>query len=887
MNGTELLAEFRKNRKEEAFGELVHRYTNLVYSVARRRLANDMLAQEATQAVFIKLAKSPPPLQSAGELVAWLHRTTVHASIDLWRVEARRHAREQQAVTMQPAATEQSAWNDIAPVLDDALNELSDVERQVILLRFFEQKSMRELGQAFGIGEDAAKMRVSRAVERLRTLFQARGVTCGAALLAAALAERAVEAAPAGLVLTLAALRIPAAGAVGGGGFGAWLATVSKAKLDASLATAIVVGTAAILWLGPAANHRASKSGQTTNTNPVSADVNLAGGSGSGITNGAAAADVPNPYKLLQEVARARFRITSGEVQFDVARFEPERAFEGTNHTRLKAVFDDFKRRFESFAREYAYTSRTQGAGAAIDARMRIESLDQEAAVRAGLLKPFDSHHVTAYDGALLLDYWENDGQPVQTKIDDPAKGSGGYLFDPRCLGLDTSLFITDTVEGCLSLNNPGSARLVGEELVEGVPAWHVRIGRGSVNADFWLDKARPVRVLKHQFNGSTVLCKYDDTDPRDAIPIEVTTLFLHGTTGRQTAVSYSRITRTGARFNIEIVPSSWTLAGLEMKPGTEVIDNRNYRLLGYWNGSGFSENPPGNKANPAAAPNRADLMAVLEYAPASPEGFQVALWVISNSPDGPDLNEAAEVILQNHITNTNLVLLTLELERLRPRCTTNLLHAMMEKNPSPDVRGNACFSLATLTKDHAQYGKDKRQTVQAQKLYQRVIAEFGRVKRHGTSLADLARPELRDLVKLSIGQPAPETKGRDLEGQPLNLGDYRGQFVVLSFWGECGGCRPDMVTVRELLDRFKGRPLAMLGVFCDDDLGKAREIAQKIEMPWPSFADARSGPISTAWNNSGWPLYDVIDPNGIIRCRNLSGVELPLALDNLFAKLQ
>ena len=136
--------------------------------------------------------------------------------------------------------------------------------------------------------------------------------------------------------------------------------------------------------------------------------------------------------------------------------------------------------------------------------------------------------------------------------------------------------------------------------------------------------------------------------------------------------------------------------------------------------------------------------------------------------------------------------------------------------------------------------------------------AEFGRIKRHGTSLAELARPELRDLVKLSIGQPAPETKGRDLDGLPLNLGDYRGQFVVLSFWGQCGGCRPDMVTVRELLDRFK--PLAMLGVFCDDDFAKAREIAQKAEMPWPSFADARSGPISTAWNNSGWPLYDVID---------------------------
>ena len=99
----------------------------------------------------------------------------------------------------------------------------------------------------------------------------------------------------------------------------------------------------------------------------------------------------------------------------------------------------------------------------------------------------------------------------------------------------------------------------------------------------------------------------------------------------------------------------------------------------------------------------------------------------------------------------------------------------MMEKNPSPDVRGNACFSLATLSKDRAEHGKDKRQTAQAEKLYQRVIGDFGRVKRNGTSLAELARTELRDLVKLSIGQPAPETKGRDLDGQPLkNVIDWQ-----------------------------------------------------------------------------------------------------------------
>src|SRR5690348_8601500 len=101
MNGTDILAEFRATRTEEAFSELARRYTNLVYSIAKRRVADMTLAQEVTQLVFIRLAKALPRLNSEAQLLAWLHRTTVHVSIDLWRSETRRRAREQQAAAMQ------------------------------------------------------------------------------------------------------------------------------------------------------------------------------------------------------------------------------------------------------------------------------------------------------------------------------------------------------------------------------------------------------------------------------------------------------------------------------------------------------------------------------------------------------------------------------------------------------------------------------------------------------------------------------------------------------------------------------------------------------------------------------------------------------------------
>src|SRR5258708_29615911 len=242
MNGTDLLADFRKTRSEEAFSELVRRYTNLVFSVARRRLSNDSQAQEVAQIVFIRLAKAAPDIRSDAELVAWLHRTTVHASIDLWRAEVRRREREEHVAVMEPDRTENDAWNEIAPVLDECLNELNDVERQVILLRFFQEKSMRDLGQVFGISEDAAKMRVSRALDRLRTIFSARGVTCSALALGGLLAERSVQAAPSGVVLALARLQIPASVRVGdGAGVGSLLHHSPTAKVGAGLTAAVLV----------------------------------------------------------------------------------------------------------------------------------------------------------------------------------------------------------------------------------------------------------------------------------------------------------------------------------------------------------------------------------------------------------------------------------------------------------------------------------------------------------------------------------------------------------------------------------------------------------------------------------------------------------------------
>lgn len=216
MNGSELLARYRLSGSEAAFTDLLRQFTNLVFSIAKRRVVNPSLAEEVTQTVFTRLAKAPPALHSEGQLVAWLHRTTIHVAIDAWRSETRRRTREQQAVLMQTTPDEDARlWEEMTPHLDEALDQLPDDDRQAVLLRFFEQMPMRDIGGVFGVSEDAAKMRVKRAIERLRDQLAQRGIASTIVVFSAVLTQRSVEAAPAQVLAGLLTMRLAESGAAG------------------------------------------------------------------------------------------------------------------------------------------------------------------------------------------------------------------------------------------------------------------------------------------------------------------------------------------------------------------------------------------------------------------------------------------------------------------------------------------------------------------------------------------------------------------------------------------------------------------------------------------------------------------------------------------------
>jgi RNA polymerase sigma factor (sigma-70 family) len=201
----ELLTRFACTGDEAAFAALVTRHVNLVYSAALRFTRDTHRAEEITQAVFIILARKAGGISAKVVLTGWLYQAARLTAANALKENFRRQQREQQAYmesTLNSADTE-DAWQQLAPVLDEAMSALRTADRDAVLLRYFENKPLAEVGAALGVSEDAARVRVNRALEKLRSLLAKQGVTLGATAIAGAVTANAVSAAPVALATTI------------------------------------------------------------------------------------------------------------------------------------------------------------------------------------------------------------------------------------------------------------------------------------------------------------------------------------------------------------------------------------------------------------------------------------------------------------------------------------------------------------------------------------------------------------------------------------------------------------------------------------------------------------------------------------------------------------
>jgi RNA polymerase sigma factor (sigma-70 family) len=219
---SQLLRQFARTNSQDAFAELVNRHVNLVYSAALRQVNGDgHFAKDVAQTVFADLARKASSLSRRETLTGWLYTSAHFAAAKIVRGENRRRDREEKF--MREPANESSAgvppapsapepdWEKIRPALDDAMHELKEADREAVLLRYFENRPFAEVGAKLGLNENAARMRVERALEKLRAIFEKRGIATATAL-ASVISANAIQIAPANLAATLTAASIASAG---------------------------------------------------------------------------------------------------------------------------------------------------------------------------------------------------------------------------------------------------------------------------------------------------------------------------------------------------------------------------------------------------------------------------------------------------------------------------------------------------------------------------------------------------------------------------------------------------------------------------------------------------------------------------------------------------
>lgn len=224
---SDLLRRYRTSGCGDAFRALVERHAGMVCAAAQRILGHDLWAQDVMQVVFVDFARKGRALPDGIVPGAWLYRAACRHALNRQRTETRQRRRAEAHAAMTEPSTADETWAAMAPHVDAAMGSLSNADRTALVLRFLENQPLSEVGRALGTNDDAAQKRVSRALTKLRSILQKRGVVLSATILGSQAMRQSVQAAePMVKCESLAAAALSA----GGGPASLWTAVVCNAR---------------------------------------------------------------------------------------------------------------------------------------------------------------------------------------------------------------------------------------------------------------------------------------------------------------------------------------------------------------------------------------------------------------------------------------------------------------------------------------------------------------------------------------------------------------------------------------------------------------------------------------------------------------------------------
>jgi RNA polymerase sigma factor (sigma-70 family) len=241
-NDAALLTNYATKRSEADFAELVRRHLDLVYAAALRQVNGDRhLAEEIVQTVFRDLALKARALSNRLSIAGWLYTSARFAAAKAVRSDQRRRQREQMTSELHDDSSAAINWEQLRPVLDDAMHQLHETDREALLLRYFQNRDLKAVGVALGLSDHAARKRVERSLDKLRDVLAKRGVTSTASALGTALFSAALCTVPSSLSANVITSAIAGAAAIGSGVTSTFLQLMNATQIKVAGAGAIAL----------------------------------------------------------------------------------------------------------------------------------------------------------------------------------------------------------------------------------------------------------------------------------------------------------------------------------------------------------------------------------------------------------------------------------------------------------------------------------------------------------------------------------------------------------------------------------------------------------------------------------------------------------------------